>query len=113
MIQRMEHLSYKDRLRELKELFSLEKRKLQRDVIVVFQCLNGGCKKEVDRIFSRVCCDRTREKNFRLTEGRLRLPVWKKSFIVRVVRHLSRSPRNVVEAPSLETMGQGQAGGKL
>jgi len=41
MIQGMEHLSYKDRLREL-ELFSLEKRRLQRDLRVAFQYLVGG-----------------------------------------------------------------------
>lgn len=36
-IVRMEHLCYDGRLREL-ELFNLEKRRLQRDLTVVFQC---------------------------------------------------------------------------
>ena len=40
MIKGLEHLSYKKRLREL-GLFSLEKRRLQRDFIVSFQCLKG------------------------------------------------------------------------
>ena len=44
MIQGMEHLSYKGRLREL-GLFSLEKRRLRGDLRVAFQCLEGGCKK--------------------------------------------------------------------
>ena len=41
MIQGMEHLSYKDRLRGL-GLFSLEKRRLQGDLIVAFQYPKGG-----------------------------------------------------------------------
>jgi len=44
MIQWMKHLSYKDRLREL-GLFSLERRKLQGDLIA-FQYLKGSYTKE-------------------------------------------------------------------
>ena len=59
MIKGMEHLSYKVRLRELR-LFSLEKRRLQGDPRAAFQYLKGDCKKEGDRLFSRVFCDTTR-----------------------------------------------------
>ena len=59
VFQGMEHLSYEDRLRGL-GLFSLEKRRLWENFIVAFQFLKAGCKKEGDRLFSRVCCDRTR-----------------------------------------------------
>ena len=41
IIKMMEHLSYKDRLREL-GLFRLEKRGLQGHLIVAFQYLKGG-----------------------------------------------------------------------
>ena len=50
MIQGMEHLSNDDSLRELR-LFSLEKRRLQGDLIVAFQYLKGSYKKEGDRLF--------------------------------------------------------------
>ena len=45
MIQRMDHLPYEDRMKEL-GLLSLEKRRLQGDLIVAFQYLKWGCKKE-------------------------------------------------------------------
>ena len=103
MIQKMEHLSYEYRLRELR-LFSLEKRRLQEHLIVAFQYLTGSYKKEGNRPFSRmICCNRTRGSGFKLKEGRFRLDIRKKSFTVREVRHWNRLPRDMVDALPLET----------
>jgi len=70
---------------------------------VAFQYLKGSDRKEGDRLFSRVCGDRTRGNGFKFKECRFRLDIRKKSFIVRVARHWNRWPRDVVDTPSLRT----------
>jgi len=76
MIRGLEHFSYEERVREL-GLFSLKKRRLQGDLIVAFQYLKGAYKKDVDRLFSRVCSNKTRDNGFKLKVGRFRLVIRK------------------------------------
>ena len=82
-------------------------RRLWGDLRGALQYLEGSYKKE-DRIFSRVCCDRTRGNDFKLKERRFRLNTGKKL-----------SYNNGSEAPALLHRGggcpipghtQGQAG---
>jgi len=108
MIRGMEQLSSADRLREL-GLFSLEKRRLQGDLMVAFQYLKRVYKKDGDRLFSRICCDRTRGNGFKLRESRSRLDIRKKFFTVRVVRHWNKAAQRSCNCP-LPGSVQGQVG---
>ncbi|GAB0192241.1 hypothetical protein GRJ2_001689400 [Grus japonensis] len=51
MIRGMEHLSFEDSLREL-GFFSLEKSRLQGDLIAAFQYLKGAYRKDGDKLFT-------------------------------------------------------------
>jgi len=51
MMSGLEHLSYKERLREL-GVFSLKKRRLKGDLISAYKYLQGGCQEDGAKIFS-------------------------------------------------------------
>jgi len=72
----------------------------------------GACRKDGDSLFSKACCDSIRGDGFKLKEGRFRLGIRKNFFALRVVKPGHRFPREVVEAPSLETF-QGRLDGAL
>ncbi|PKU47329.1 hypothetical protein llap_2354 [Limosa lapponica baueri] len=101
MIRGLEPLSSEDRLSEL-GLFSLEKRRLQEDLMAESQYLKGAYRGAGEGLFVREWSNRTRSDGFKLKEGTLRLGIRKKFFTLRVVRHWNRLPREVVDAPSLE-----------
>lgn len=69
---------------------------------MAFQYKKGASKKDGNRLFNRVCIDRTRGNDFQLKLGRFRSDKRKKCFTVRVVKHWDRLSREVVNAPSLE-----------
>ena len=59
MIRGLEHLSYQGRLRYL-SLFSLEKRRLQGDLVVAFQYLKEAYKQEGSQLFARADNSKTK-----------------------------------------------------
>jgi len=69
---------------------------------VACQYLKGSYRKGGDRLFCRVCGDRTRRNGFKCKKGRLMLDI-RRCITVRVVRHWNILPSDVVDAPLLET----------
>ena len=98
MIRGLEHLPYRDGLREFR-LFSLVKRRLQENLVVTFQDVKGDYRKAGKGVFIRACSDRMRRNGFKLEEGRFRLDIRKEFFTVWMVRHCNRLLSEIVNAP--------------
>ena len=82
--------------------FSLEKRRLQGDLIAASQYLKGTYIQEGRKPLERADNSRTQGNGFKLKEGRIRLDVRGKFFTRRVVTSWNRLPREVVDALTLE-----------
>ena len=54
------------------------------DLVTTFYYLKQDCKKEGDRLFSRVCCDMTRGNGFKQREEKLSLDGIKEYFLLKI-----------------------------
>jgi len=79
MMRGLEHLSYKERLREL-GLSSLKKRRLRGNLINAYKYLKSGCQEDGARLFSVVPSNGTGDNGHKLKPRKFHLNM-KKDFV--------------------------------
>lgn len=69
---------------------------------MAFQYIKGPCRKDRDRLYSRICSDRTGSNDFKPKDCRFRQGIRKKLVMKRVMKHCNRFPGEIIDSPSLE-----------
>ena len=92
MIKGLEHLSYEERLSNL-DVFSLEKRRLNGDLINVYKYFKRGSQRDMAYLFSVICGDRTRGNGHKLEHRKLCTNMRKNFFTVRMTEQWNRLPK--------------------
>ena len=98
-----EHLPCEKRLRDL-DLFSLEKRRMSRDLMQIYKYLKLWGAKRRDQTFFSSGWSQDKEKWLELKHRKIQTNVHKNLFTVRVTEHWNWLPRGVVESPSLKIL---------
>ncbi|KAJ7405410.1 hypothetical protein WISP_139829 [Willisornis vidua] len=99
LMKGLEGMSYKNHLRKLR-LFSLKKRRLRDELIILCNCLEAGYSQVGFDLFSQETSNRTRRYSLNLCQRRFR----KRFFTESVVTQCNGLPRQMVESPSLEML---------
>ena len=78
-------------------------RRLRWDLVNAYKYLKGDGRQMDDAtLFLVVCSDRTRSNGLKLEHRNFHANMWKSFFMVRVMEHWMRLPREVVGSASLE-----------